>query len=135
MASIEFAQTTQSITLNTATGQETTVATLTQAVEENQLLKIDYAIGVGLGTNASSAIGFDAILYRDGTQIAIQEYEYALAEGVAFTILVSNTFVDTAPATSAASTYEVRISFENAVNLDSAISQNFQNINIITFDP
>lgn len=112
---------------------EVTVASVTQSVIINQRLKIDYALGVDFVVTSNWAFVFEVRLYRDATLINTRTSNRSAQTAGSQRFPLSSTYVDTAPATSASSTYSVRVIVTTATNVTSAATGNSITLNIITF--
>ncbi|MCB8814612.1 hypothetical protein LJE72_03480, partial [Desulfosporosinus sp. SRJS8] len=112
---------------------EATVASVTQSVVINQRLKIDYAFGLDFVVTSDWAFVFETRLYRDSTLINTRTSNRSGQTAGTQRFPLSSTYVDTAPATSASSTYSVRVIVTTATNVTSADTGNSITLNIITF--
>ena len=100
-----------------------------------QNLKIDYAYAVDFVVTANWAFTFESRLYRDGNLINTRTMNRSAATAGTQRFPLSNTYVDTAPATSAASTYSVKVIVTATTSVTSAATGNNIDENIITFTP
>jgi len=114
---------------------EVTVASVTQSVVINQQLKIDYAFAVEFVTSANWAYVFEVRLYRDATLINTRTVNRNLSAAGTQRFPLGNTYVDIVPATSASSTYSVRVIVTAVTNITSASTGTSIDLNIITFTP
>ncbi|MGC7872892.1 hypothetical protein ACPUYX_15370, partial [Desulfosporosinus sp. SYSU MS00001] len=114
---------------------EVTVASVTQSVVAGQQLKIDYAFAVEFVTTANWAFVFETRLYRDATLINTRTFNRNAASAGTQRFPLSSTYVDVAPATSASSTYSVRVIVTTATNITSGATGASIDMNIITFTP
>ncbi len=109
------------------------MASATLAVTAGDELKIDDTFGVNAVTTANWSITFEVRLYRDATLInTVTETRSGSVAGTQ-TFPVASTYVDTAPATSAASTYSERVIVTSATNVTSASTGNSIGLNLIDF--
>lgn len=114
---------------------EVPIVSVTQAVTAGQNLKIDYSYAIDFVVTASWSFVFESRLYRDGTLINTRTFNRSGTTAGNQRFPLSNTFVDTVPATSAASTYQVRVIVTAATSLTSGATGTSIDENIITFTP
>jgi hypothetical protein len=113
---------------------EVTVASVTQSVTVGNNLKIDGSLNINPVTSASWSFTYEIRLYRDATLIMTQTYTRSGSAAGTQTMPSDFTYVDTAPATSAATTYSMRCIMTSATNITSVSTGNVINLNIITFE-
>ena len=112
---------------------ETTVVSVTDSVVAGQNLKIDYSFETIFIVNAGWSFTYQVRLYRDATLINTRTFNFSAATAGTQTFSSFGTYVDTAPATSAGSTYSVRVIVTSATNVTSAATGNTINLNMILF--
>lgn len=112
---------------------EVSVASVTQSVIAGSSLKIDGSLNLNFMTTSYWIFTFEVRLYRDATLIMSESYNKSESTAGTQTMPVAFTYVDTAPATSASSTYSVRCIVTSVTNITSASTGDNINLNIITF--
>jgi hypothetical protein len=106
---------------------------VTQSVVAAERLKIDYSTAINAVCTANYSIVFEMRLYRDGTLIQTRTYNRTGSNAGTQRFPLSDTYVDTAPTTTGASTYQVRTIVTTGTNVTSATTGTSNDINIITF--
>ncbi len=114
---------------------EVMVASVNQSVVAGQELKIDYALTIDAVVTSNWSTTFELRLYRDVTLLETRTYNTSQATSGTQSIPLSNTYVDTAPATTASTTYQLRVIATAATNVSSMSTGASIGLNIITFTP
>jgi hypothetical protein len=99
---------------------EVTVASVTQAVEAGDNVLVNGMVATAFSVTSNSSYTMEVRVYRDATLIRqIQVSDTRSAAGT-ITVPIPVVFTDTAPATSAATTYSLRAIVQAATNITSS---------------
>jgi hypothetical protein len=128
---LSFANTAGTISVSPPTNTEVIIASTTIPVTTGDELKIDFAVSYDVVTTANFSFTIESRLYRDGTLISTRTLNRNGSQAGTQRFPVSNTYVDTAVATTT-STYQIRAIVTAASNVTSTTGVN-RNINIINF--
>ncbi len=114
---------------------EVPVVSITQPTLTGQQVKVDYALAVEFVTTANWSFVCEIRLYRSGSLINSRIFNRSDQQAGNQRYPISSTYVDTAPSNNPTTVYQVRVVVTTAVNITSATTGLYNNINSITFTP
>lgn len=126
-----FSNTAGSLGVSPPTNTEVIIASVSVPVVTGDDLKVDFAVSYDILTTANFSFTVESRVYRDGTLINTRTINRSGSSAGTQRFPVSNTYVDTAVATTT-STYQVRAIVTAASNVTSTTAVN-RNLNIINF--
>ncbi|WP_268290212.1 hypothetical protein [Bacillus inaquosorum] len=112
-------------------GTETSIGTLSMPTVAGQLIKLDLAISVDVATTANSNFTFQVSVYRNGVLVDTRSVQRNINAANTSRFPIASTYGNNATVTGTTS-YEVRIAYTAASNVDSSSALNLD-INAISF--
>jgi hypothetical protein len=128
---LAFSNTAGNIAVYPPLNTEVSVSTVSAALVLNNRVKVDSANSLSYATTANYSLSAESRLYRNGVLIESRPLNRSGSGAGTQSFTLSDTFVDTAPAT-ATTTYEIRVITTAATNVTSGTAS-VRNINLLIF--